>query len=249
MRTYAAPVREMKFALTQLAGIREVATLPGYEDATPEIVDAVLEEAAKFAAGILDPLNRSGDREGARWRDGDVATPTAFTDAYRQFVAGGWNALPFPPEWGGQGLPKLVAAAVEEMWGSANLSSALCPMLSQGGATCRAIARLGGAEEGLWPEAGERRMDRHDESHRAAGQLESRPRAHARGTQGRPLSTSISPEWPMAISFARNRSGRTLGAIGCGTVPARPRTSACRRGRSCSDRRNRADRPPARARG
>ncbi len=122
----------MKFVLTQLAGIREVATLPGYEDATPETVDAILEEAAKFAAGILDPLNRSGDQEGARWRDGDVTMPTGFKDAYRQFVAGGWNALPFVPEWGGQGLPKLVAAAVEEMWGSANLSFALCPMLSQG---------------------------------------------------------------------------------------------------------------------
>ncbi len=132
MSTYAAPVRDMKFVLTRLAGIREVATLPGYEDAAPETVDAILEEAAKFAAGILDPLNRSGDQEGARWRDGDVTTPTGFKDAYRQFVAGGWNALPFAPEWGGQGLPKLVAAAVEEMWGSANLSFALCPMLSQG---------------------------------------------------------------------------------------------------------------------
>jgi alkylation response protein AidB-like acyl-CoA dehydrogenase len=132
MSTYAAPLRDMTFVLNQLAGIREVATLPGYEDATPATADAILEEAAKFAAGILDPLNRSGDREGARWCDGEVTTPTGFKEAYRQFVAAGWNALPFAPEWGGQGLPKLVAAAVEEMWGSANLSFALCPMLSQG---------------------------------------------------------------------------------------------------------------------
>jgi alkylation response protein AidB-like acyl-CoA dehydrogenase len=132
MSTYAAPLRDMTFVLDRLAGLCEVAALPGYEDATPETAAAILEEAAKFAAGILDPLNRSGDQEGARWSDGDVAMPSGFKEAYRQFVAGGWNALPFAPEWGGQGLPKLVAAAVEEMWGSANLSFALCPMLSQG---------------------------------------------------------------------------------------------------------------------
>src|SRR4029077_13245982 len=124
MSTYAAPLKDMTFVLTRLAGLREVATLPGYEEATAETVDAILEEAAKFAAGILDPLNRNGDREGARWRDGEVATPTGFKDAYRQFVAGGWNALAAAPEMGGQGLPKLVAAAVEEMWGSANMSFA-----------------------------------------------------------------------------------------------------------------------------
>jgi 3-(methylthio)propanoyl-CoA dehydrogenase len=132
MNSYAAPLKDMNFVLNELAGLPLVAELPGFEDATPDTVDAILAEAAKFAAGVLDPLNRSGDQEGARWKDGDVTTPKGFKDAYRLFVAGGWNALPFAPEWGGQGLPKLVATAVEEMWGSANLSFALSPMLSQG---------------------------------------------------------------------------------------------------------------------
>src|SRR5690349_23224117 len=132
MSTYAAPLKDMSFALNELADLGAVARLPGYADASAETVDAILGEAAKFAAGVLDPLNRSGDREGACWRNGDVATASGFKDAYRQFVDGGWNALACAPEWGGQGLPKLVAAAVEEMWGSANMSFALCPMLSQG---------------------------------------------------------------------------------------------------------------------
>ncbi len=132
MSAYAAPLKDMKFVLNELAGLEEVAKLPGYEDATPDTVDAILEEAGKFATGVLDPLNRSGDEEGSKWKDGAVTTPKGFKDAYLKYVEGGWGALPFGPEWDGQGLPKLVATAVEEMLTSANMSFSLCPLLTQG---------------------------------------------------------------------------------------------------------------------
>jgi 3-(methylthio)propanoyl-CoA dehydrogenase len=132
MSTYTAPLKDMRFVLNELAGLAEVAKLPGYEEATPDTVDAILDEAARFASGVLDPLNRSGDQEGSKWSDGEVRTPKGFREAYRQFAEGGWNALPFEPDWGGQGLPKLVATPVDEMWTSANMSFSLCPLLTQG---------------------------------------------------------------------------------------------------------------------
>ena len=132
MSAYAAPLKDMKFVLNELAGLSKVAQLPGYEEATPDTVDAILEEAARFAAGVLDPLNRSGDQEGSKLDGGKVRTPRGFRDAYRRFAEGGWNALPFEPHWGGQGLPKLVATPVDEMWTSANMSFSLCPLLTQG---------------------------------------------------------------------------------------------------------------------
>ncbi|HEX6265418.1 MAG TPA: acyl-CoA dehydrogenase [Burkholderiales bacterium] len=132
MSTYTAPLKDMRFVLNELAGLAEVARLPGYEEATPDTVDAILEEAARFASEVLDPLNRSGDQEGSRLADGKVRTPAGFREAYRKFAAGGWNALPFEPGWGGQGLPKLVATPVDEMWTSANMSFSLCPLLTQG---------------------------------------------------------------------------------------------------------------------
>jgi alkylation response protein AidB-like acyl-CoA dehydrogenase len=132
MSAYVAPLKDMRFVLHELAGLAEIAQLPGYEDATPDTVDAVLEEAAKFASGVLDPLNHTGDEEGSQWKDGAVKTPKGFKEAYRQYVDGGWGALPFDAEWGGQGLPKLVATAVEETLTSANMSFSLCPLLTQG---------------------------------------------------------------------------------------------------------------------
>ena len=132
MSAYAAPLKDMRFVLKELAGLAEVARLPGYAEATPDTVDAILEEASKFASEVLDPLNYSGDQEGSSWSDGAVRTPKGFKEAYRQYVDGGWAALPFAPEHGGQGLPKLVATAVEEMLTSANMSFSLCPLLTQG---------------------------------------------------------------------------------------------------------------------
>jgi len=122
----------MHFVLNELAGLAEVAKLPGFEEATPDTVDAILEEASKFASEVLDPINLSGDQEGSKLSDGEVRTPRGFRDAYRKFCDGGWNALPFEHEWGGQGLPRLVSTPVQEMWKSSNLSFSLCPLLTQG---------------------------------------------------------------------------------------------------------------------
>ena len=158
MSSYQAPLKDMKFVLKELAGLEAVAKLPGYGDATPDTVDAILEEAAKFASGVLDPLNRSGDEEGSQWKDGAVSTPKGFKQAYKQYVEGGWAALPFDPEHGGQGLPKLVATAVEEMLTSANMSFSLCPLLTQGaihalelcGSEALRKTYLGKMVEGRW---------------------------------------------------------------------------------------------------
>src|SRR3990172_6754901 len=131
MSSYVAPLKDMQFVLNELAGLEEVAKLPGYQEATPETVAAILEEASKFAIEVLDPLNYSGDKEGSKWSDGKVTTPKGFKEAYRRYVEGGWGALPVAAEWGGQGLARLVATPVEEKWCSANMSFSLCPMLTQ----------------------------------------------------------------------------------------------------------------------
>ena len=133
MSQYHAPLAEMRFVLTELAGLAQVASLPGFGDATPDTAAAILDEAAKFATNVLDPLNVTGDREGARYLDdGSVVMPPGFKDAYRQFCDNGWNGLTKPTEFGGQGLPQLLGTAVEEMWHSANLAFNLCPLLTQG---------------------------------------------------------------------------------------------------------------------
>jgi 3-(methylthio)propanoyl-CoA dehydrogenase len=130
--SYQAPLKDMRFVLNELAGLGEVAKLPGYEDATPDTVDAILEQASKFASEVLDPINHIGDQEGSTWSNGEVKTPKGFKAAYQQYVEGGWGALPFDAAVGGQGLPKLVATAVEEMLTSSNMSFSLCPLLTQG---------------------------------------------------------------------------------------------------------------------
>jgi alkylation response protein AidB-like acyl-CoA dehydrogenase len=122
----------MRFVLTELAGLDEISGLPGCEEATADVVDAVLDEAAKFAAGVLSPLNAVGDRQGARFVDGAVTMPAGFKDAYRRFCADGWTTLGCALEWGGQGLPRLVEAPVSEMWKSANHAFSLCPLLTAG---------------------------------------------------------------------------------------------------------------------
>jgi len=130
--SYQAPLKDMRFVINELAGLQEVAKLPGYQDATPDTVDAILEQASKFASEVLDPINHIGDQEGSIWSDGEVRTPKGFKAAYQQYVEGGWGALPFDAAVGGQGLPKLVATAVEEMLTSSNMSFSLCPLLTQG---------------------------------------------------------------------------------------------------------------------
>ncbi len=129
---YTAPLQDMQFVLNELAGLDQVSQLPGCEEAAPDVVEAILEEAGKFAGGVLAPLNRVGDLTGAIWQDTAVIMPAGFGDAYRQFVQNGWNGLDCNPEFGGQGLPRLVSAAVREMWKSANHAFSLCHMLTSG---------------------------------------------------------------------------------------------------------------------
>jgi 3-(methylthio)propanoyl-CoA dehydrogenase len=142
---YAAPLADMRFALTEIAGMAEIATLPGCEQASGDLVDTVLEEAGKLAAGVIAPLNRIGDQQGSRLENGVVRTPPGFKEAWKEYVAAGWNALPFPEEHGGQGLPFALATAVAEMWNSANMGFALCPLLTIG--AVEALAVHGTAEQ------------------------------------------------------------------------------------------------------
>src|SRR5688572_19754216 len=151
MSIYTAPLKDMRFVLNELAGLAEVAKLPGCEEATPDTVDAILEEAARFASEVLDPLNRVGDQEGSKLIDGAVRTPKGFREAYGRFTESGWNALPFEPEWGGQGLPKLVATPVDEMWTSANMSFSLCPLLTQGAVHALALRGSKGLQDTYIP--------------------------------------------------------------------------------------------------
>jgi alkylation response protein AidB-like acyl-CoA dehydrogenase len=132
MSEYIAPIRDMQFVLKELAGLEQVAQMPGCEDATPDMVDAIMEEAAKFAEGVLSPLNIPGDQEGAKWHDKAVTMPKGFKEAYQQFSENGWTALACEPEFGGQGLPKVVNACITEMWKSANHAFSLCPLLTTG---------------------------------------------------------------------------------------------------------------------
>jgi 3-(methylthio)propanoyl-CoA dehydrogenase len=132
MHEYQAPLDDMKFVLRELVDLDLLAQLPGFGDMTLDVADSVLDEAAKFAAGVLSPLNRSGDLEGARWEDGQVLTAGGWKQAYTRFAADGWNAVSCPAELGGQNLPRALSALIEEMWNSANMAFALCPMLTRG---------------------------------------------------------------------------------------------------------------------
>jgi alkylation response protein AidB-like acyl-CoA dehydrogenase len=132
MASYKAPLRDMRFVLYELMGGDDLAQLPGYEEFTRDLIDPVLEEAAKFSEGVLFPLNRSGDEEGCTLENGVVRTPKGFPEAYRLFCEGGWPGLACDPEYGGQGLPKTVNTLIEEMICSANLSFSLYPGLTHG---------------------------------------------------------------------------------------------------------------------
>jgi len=121
----------MQFALRELAGLDEIAALPGFEESA-DVVDAILEEAATFASEVLDALNQSGDKEGCTWRDGEVTTPAGFKEAYARFAQAGWIGLPVPSEYGGQGLPQLLLGPTLEMWSGANVGFANGPLLNQG---------------------------------------------------------------------------------------------------------------------
>ncbi len=140
MSEYIAPLKDIRFAMQALAGLDQVVALPGCEEATPDVVDAILEEAARFSGEVLSPLNRVGDTNGAKWKDTVVTTSPGFKGAYQQFVENGWNGLGCSPEFGGQGLPHVVSTAVSEMWKAANHAFSLCPMLTQGAIEALMIA-------------------------------------------------------------------------------------------------------------
>ncbi len=129
---YTAPIDEMLFVLETLGARKALAGVPGGEHLDGETAQAVLDAAGAFAAGELAPLNRAGDKAGAKLENGVVRTAPGFAEAYRRFVDGGWNAVPFAEAHGGQGLPWSLAVAVQEMWQSANMSFGLCPLLTQG---------------------------------------------------------------------------------------------------------------------
>ncbi|MEY3285389.1 MAG: hypothetical protein RL500_119 [Pseudomonadota bacterium] len=130
--TYRAPVKDMMFAMTELAQLDTVAQLPGFEDAGPDTAAAVLEECARLNEGVIAPLNWEGDKAPSFLKDGSVTTTAGFKDAFRQFAEGGWQGLQHPTAYGGQGLPKTIGAACGEILNSANLSFALCPLLTDG---------------------------------------------------------------------------------------------------------------------
>ncbi|MFC3107109.1 acyl-CoA dehydrogenase [Undibacterium arcticum] len=130
--SYNAPLKDMLFVINELADLSAVHALPGCEDATPETVEAVLEENAKFTGEVIAPLNFAGDKEPSYWKDGQVFTTTGFKEAFKSYGDAGWQGVQHPVEFGGQGLPKLVAAPCIEMLNSANLSFALCPLLTDG---------------------------------------------------------------------------------------------------------------------
>ena len=132
MNVYAAPVRDFRFVLEELLAHRSL-SLPGFEEATPDLVEAVLEEAAKLAGDVWGPLNKIGDQQGAkRHADGSVTTPEGFAAAYQAYVEGGWNGIGVSEALGGQNLPEVVASAVQEMLHGANMALGLCPMLTAG---------------------------------------------------------------------------------------------------------------------
>ncbi len=142
--SYQAPLRDMQFVLRDLADLESVSKLPGYGDAL-DVADPILEEAAAFAAGVLDPINQTGDKEGCTWSDGCVRTPSGFKEAYAQFAKAGWIGLPVPAQYGGQGLPSLMLGPTLEMWNAANIGFANGPLLNQG--AIEAIELVGSDEQ------------------------------------------------------------------------------------------------------
>ena len=138
---YTPPLKDMRFALQHIAGMDELAQFPAYAHATPDVVEMVLEEAAKLASEVWAPTNRTGDEQTSRIEGNEVKTPDGFKEAYTKFAEGGWNALVCPSEYGGQNLPWALGMAVNEMWQSANLALSLCPLLTQ--AAIEAIEKWG----------------------------------------------------------------------------------------------------------
>ncbi len=132
MSDYRAPVKDMRFVMEELAGFRELSAMPGFEEATPDLAEAILDEAARFTGEVLAPLNRVGDKEGCKLTADGVTTPPGWKEAYAQYREAGWNGITLPPEFGGQGLPDTLGIAAKEMLCSANMAFSLGPLLTTG---------------------------------------------------------------------------------------------------------------------
>lgn len=130
--TYTTPLQDFRFALNELAGLDDILRLPGFEEISPDLVDAILDENARFVQQAVAPLNVAGDRQPPSWNDGKVTTTPGFAQAFADYAAGGWQGLQHPAQWGGQGLPHLVAAPASENLQAANLAFSLCPLLTDG---------------------------------------------------------------------------------------------------------------------
>ncbi|MBH9577809.1 acyl-CoA dehydrogenase [Inhella proteolytica] len=130
--SYTAPVKDLLFNMAHLAELDSLTQIPAFADAGLDTAQAVLEECAKLCQDVIAPLNHAGDKNPSSWADGQVTTTPGFKEAFRQYVEGGWQGLVHPTEFGGQGLPKVIAAACQELVNSANLSFALCPLLTDG---------------------------------------------------------------------------------------------------------------------
>jgi len=132
MPSYKAPLRDIKFVLNELLTIQNYGNLPGFADATPETLDAILEEGAKIMEEVIQPLNQVGDLEGCTWNNGVVTTPKGFKEAYNAYCEGGWIGLTADPEYGGQGLPHVLGIVMAEMMSGANVAFGMYPGLSHG---------------------------------------------------------------------------------------------------------------------
>ena len=132
MDQYTAPLKKMRLTLDAVCDVDSLCNMTAYEHATPDIIDAVLEEAGKLSAGVIAPLNWGSDQNGAALKNGVVTTSPGFKDAYQAFIAGGWNSLPFDQEYGGQGLPQVLGSVCQELWNAGSMGFALCPMLNIG---------------------------------------------------------------------------------------------------------------------
>ena len=133
--TYRAPVSDIAFALKHASGFGPALEAGRYGDLTADVVEAVLEEAGKFATDVIAPLNRVGDKFGTPFKDGAVTTPPGWKEAYTAWAAAGWNGLASPAEWGGQGLPVALNAACIEMWNAASMAFGIGPVLTMAGST------------------------------------------------------------------------------------------------------------------
>jgi len=132
MTEYSAPLQDLKFAINELSDLQKISQLPGFEHATDDLLELILDEASRFASEVFGPTNIIGDQQGCRLEDGAVKVPTEFSSAYQLFVEGGWQGIDCSQDFGGMGLPALIGSATAEMWQGANLALGLCPMLTSG---------------------------------------------------------------------------------------------------------------------